>query len=104
MSDSKQLFDDQIHALAKIFNSKNEQYGDSAFYIGAPKSPFKWWMRFSDVSRKYTRLEQLTQLAAGPIRTETERVIRGNARLKLIDDYRDLAIYAIIAVAVLEEN
>jgi len=103
VNDSKQKFDDQIHALAKIFNAKNEQYGDSAFEIGDHDSSFKWWMRFSDVSRKFTRLEQLTTLAAGPVRTDAEHEFRFNAREKLVDDYRDLAIYAIIAVIVLEE-
>lgn len=104
MSDSKQLFENSISELAKIFNDKNDLYGDSAFYTGEPGSPFKWWMRFSDVSRKFTRLEQLTQLATIPIHLEEHNGQRKEARDKLIDDYKDLAIYAIIAVIVLEEK
>jgi len=104
MSDSKQKFDDAISVLAKIFKAKNDQYGDSAFETGTTGSPFKWWMRFSDVSRKFTRLESLTQLASGPTRSNHEKMMRDAAKLKLVDDYRDLAIYAIIAMIVLGED
>jgi len=101
VSDSKQLFAHAITGLAEIFIEKQKQYGDSAFHIGEPGSPFKWWMRFSDVSRKFTRLERLTMLATDPEATAAFRVA---AKDKLIDDYKDLAIYAIIAVAVLENR
>ncbi len=100
MSDSKQLFNDVISELAKIFIEKNDLYGDSAFYTGEPGSPFKWWMRFSDVSRKFTRLEQLTIGATAIPPDELNEM----AKIKLIDDYKDLAIYAIIAVAVLDRS
>ena len=94
MSDSNQLFDDVILELQKIFKHKNALYGNSAFYTGDVPS-FKYWMRLSDIRRKTTRLDQLTDMA-----------IQGvpKARKKLIADYKDLAIYAIIAVAVLEEK
>ncbi len=100
MIDSKQLFDDTVSELAKIFNDKNDLYGDSAFYTGEDGSPFKWWMRFSDVSRKFTRLEQLTIGATAIPPDELNEM----AKAKLIDDYKDLAIYAIIAIAVLEDK
>ncbi len=95
MSDSKQMFDGVISGLAKIFERKNEQYGDSAFEHSEDAPSFQLWMRLSDVRRKTTRLDRLTDLA-----------VRGNekALAKLIDDYKDLAIYAIIAVAVLERG
>jgi len=95
VNDSKQLFENVISELREIFSSKNKQYGDSAFENDQTVSHFQLWMRLSDIRRKTTRLNQLTDAAA-----------RGNhdALVKLIDDYKDLAIYAIIAVAVLEEG
>ena len=94
MNDSKQMFENVISGLREIFSEKNKQYGDSAFEKDTSVSHFQLWMRLSDIRRKTTRLNQLTDLAA-----------RGDhdALIKLIDDYKDLAIYAIIAVAVLEE-
>jgi len=94
VSDSNQMFEAVISGLRKIFREKNKQYGDSAFENDPGVSAFQLWMRLSDIRRKTTRLNQLTDLAA-----------RGDhgALDKLIDDYKDLAIYAIIAVAVLEE-
>jgi len=94
VSDSNQLFDNAISRLRKIFREKNAQYGDSAFENDPGVSSFQLWMRLSDIRRKTTRLNNLTDAAA-----------RGNRESldKLIDDYKDLAIYAIIAVAVLEE-
>ena len=94
MNDSKQMFEAVIFELREIFDSKNKQYGDSAFEDDPGVSSFQLWMRLSDIRRKTTRLNQLTDAAA-----------RGDhdALVKLIDDYKDLAIYAIIAVAVLED-
>ena len=81
-------------AICNLYLRK-AQYGDSAFEHDPGVSSFQLWMRLSDIRRKTTRLNSLTDLAA-----------RGdpNALDKLIDDYKDLAIYAIIAVAVLEEG
>lgn len=80
--------------LFDTFQHKNRQYGDSAFERNDAIESFQFWMRLSDVRRKTTRLDQLTNLAARGDR---------DAYLKLIDDYRDLAVYAIIAVMVLED-
>jgi hypothetical protein len=96
-------YDFALANIRELFRKKNAQYGDSAFYTGEDHSPFKWWMRFSDVSRKFTRLEQLTRIVTTPTHSQHEKMLVDEAREKLIDDYKDLANYAIIAVAVLEE-
>ncbi len=94
MDDSYSKFCNVICDLQDKFQEKNAQYGDSAFVHGANPS-FKYWMRLSDVRRKTARMDNLTAHA-----------VEGNkkAQKKLISDYKDLAIYAIIAVAVLEEQ
>ena len=94
MSDSLNKFDEVSFHLREMFIDKNALYGDSAFYIGHTIK-FPYWLRLSDVLRKTARLESLTEKA---IHDDKE------AQKKLIDDYKDLAIYAIIAVAVLEEQ
>jgi hypothetical protein len=94
VSDSNQMFENVISGLRKIFKDKNAAYGNSAFEHDPGVSSFQLWMRLSDVRRKTTRLNQLTDCAARGNRDSLD---------KLIDDYKDLAIYAIIAVAVLEE-
>lgn len=82
-----------VDEIYQLFLKKNEQYGDSAFEDRPGITNFQLWMRLSDIRRKTTRLDRLTDAAA-----------HGNAEAlaKLIDDYKDLANYAIIAVAVLE--
>ena len=87
-------WEDVIRQLREVFKQKNTMYGESAFYEGEIPE-FKYWMRLSDIRRKSTRLDKLTDLAA---RGDQE------ARRKLISDYKDLANYAIIAVAVLEPD
>lgn len=86
-------YDIVAEGIRRLFITKNAQYGDSAFtHSDIPK--FQYWMRLSDIRRKTTRLDSLTDLAAnGDVL----------AKRKLINDYRDLANYAIIAVAVLED-
>ncbi len=94
MDNSVDQFDGVITELREIFINKNASYGDSAFHKGEYPI-YKWWMRFSDVARKATRLEALTVAASCDNK---------DAQKKLISDYKDLAIYAIIAVAVLEDQ
>ena len=94
MKNGWQMFCDVIVELQDKFREKNRQYGDSAFKNNENVPSFQLWMRLSDIRRKTTRLDQLTHLASQGDREALD---------KLIDDYKDLAIYAIIAVAVLEE-
>lgn len=80
--------------LFDLFAEKNRQYGNSAFKNNENVPAFQLWMRLSDVRRKTVRLDQLTHLAAQGDHDALE---------KLIDDYRDLAVYAVIAIMVLED-
>ncbi len=80
-----------IDKLRRITMKKILLYGTSRY---EPRSKlFDFWMCFSDVHRKTLRLEKLTKDAsAGDMAAE----------LKLIDDYKDIANYAIMAVQILE--
>jgi hypothetical protein len=93
VSETLNKFEDVLTELQALFEKKNAQYGDSAFEDRPGISNFQLWMRLSDVRRKTVRLDSLTDHAA-----------RGDREclLKLIDDYKDLAVYAVIAVMVLE--
>lgn len=100
MADSKKNSANSIYLKAlrgiySLFLKKNKQYGDSAFENNPEVPSFQLWMRLSDVRRKTVRLDQLTSLAASG---------DSEALKKLIDDYKDLANYAVIAVAVLEKE
>lgn len=79
--------------LFQTFASKIHQYG-IGMYEGNSE-PFRYWAAYFNIRRKSLRLEQMTELA-----------IEGSlvARDKLIDDYKDIANYAIMAVQILEEK
>ena len=76
--------------LFKLTQEKINQYGTSRYNNHSPL--FNLWMCFSDVWRKVLRLEKLTHHA---VQKDDE------ALDKLIDDYRDIANYATMAVQIL---
>lgn len=90
---SLDMYDAAAAEARELFCRKNSQYGDSAFHPNNDVPAFQLWMRLSDVRRKTVRLDSLTGLAASG---------DCDALAKLIDDYRDVANYALIAVAVLQ--
>jgi hypothetical protein len=81
--------------LFDTFCLKLDQYGASRYEQHS--NQFNFWMCFSDIHRKTLRLEELTQQSLGDDPD-------GASRAKLIDDYKDIANYAIMAVQILEEN
>jgi len=93
---SLDAYDNAAGDIRDLFVKKNSLYGNSAFEASPDGiTSFQLWMRLSDIRRKTTRLDQLTSLAS-----QGDSV----ALDKLISDYKDLANYAIIAVAVLEKE
>lgn len=90
---SLEQYEKVIEEIQVLFEHKNHLYGNSAFTNNPGVPSFQLWMRLSDVRRKSARLEDLTYHASQGSR---------EALKKLISDYKDLANYAIIAVAVLE--
>lgn len=89
-------FDQVTLELSEIANAKVRQYGNSRYEQHSDQ--FNYWMCFSDVHRKTLRLEELTRIAL--LESEGRHI----ARKKLIDDYKDIANYAIMAVQILEES
>ena len=83
-----------IDKLRRVTMKKIQQYGTSRY--DGHSDGFNLWMCFSDVYRKTLRLENLTVLTV-----DCEDHV---ARAKLIDDYKDIANYAIMAVQILEEK
>jgi len=78
--------------LYTIFSSKLEQYGTGMYEEQG--WGFRRWGAFFNVRRKTLRLHQLTIRAADDT----------HALEKLIDDYKDIANYAIMAVQILEDK
>jgi hypothetical protein len=91
-----ELFNDTCGELWGVIEQKAHLYGWSRF--GPHSDQFNYWMCFSDIHRKTLRLEMLTEQA---LRNSSTNI---NAREKLIDDYRDIANYAIMAIIILEEQ
>jgi hypothetical protein len=79
--------------LRDMLRDKLKQYGTNRYE--AHNRDFNLWMAYCDVYRKFLRLEDLTRAAS----TGTESAVP-----KLIDDYKDLANYAIMAIQILEEQ
>lgn len=82
-----------VKELERTTIQKLNQYGIDRYKQHNPV--FHLWMCFSDVYRKMLRLERLTVHAADGSET---------AMKKLIDDYKDIANYAIMAVQILEKQ
>ena len=91
-------FDTVICDLRCMVEDKLDQYGTSRY--GGHSDAFNYWMCFSDIHRKILRLEALTSLACS-VSANSKDIER--AREKLIDDYKDIANYAIMAVQVLKK-
>ena len=77
-------FEHAIAALAEIRLNKCGAYGERRYEVLDPE--FNRWMCYSDVYRKFIRLEQ--QMKTGSVD-------------ELLETYRDLANYAIMAVQIL---
>jgi len=86
--------------LRSIFQKKIRQYGIGMYE--AHSNQFKYWAAFFNIRRKTLRLERLTELALQDMKYHYQEV--EEARAKLIDDYKDIANYAIMAVQILEEK
>ena len=78
--------------LLTLWTVKLKEYG-SRRYDDDNSLEFDAWMCFSDVSRKFVRLEQLTKTATK----------QGYVSDSLQDAYADLAVYAISALMILED-
>ena len=100
LSDWKDVVDNLLNIVA----DKLTAYGTER-YDEAHSDEFNLWMCFSDVYRKILRLERLTRTAAMDSKGCGDLIkIKAAARKKLIDDYKDIANYAIMAVQILEEK
>lgn len=86
-------WDKIVGHLRHVLIDKLSQYG-TARYRNSNTRRFNLWMCFSDIYRKSLRLEELTYKA---VKKNPE------ALTKLIDDYKDIANYAIMAVQILEQ-
>lgn len=85
-------FERLIDKLASMRLEKVIQYGEDRYH--EDDLEFNLWMCYSDVYRKHIRLRQLTRDAAKG----------GEVSPALIDAYRDMANYAIMALQVLERK
>jgi len=98
-------WDDVITDLRNIFIEKIRLYGIGRYQKFGDE--FNYWMCFSDVYRKTLRLEQLTIIALSDIQQGACSYSGSDvkeAQAKLIDDYKDIANYAIMAVQILEKK
>ena len=93
-ADVKKRYGEIVDGLYSVFDWKLEQYG-TGMYEDHSKS-FRFWAAYFNIRRKTLRLERLTELALSEG--------SGDIELKLIDDYKDIANYAIMAVQILEEK
>ena len=85
--------------LADIFLQKINQYGIGMYEEQSEQ--FRYWGAYFNIRRKTLRLHELTRRS---LFANDALVIRNEARDKLIDDYKDIANYAIMAVQILEER
>lgn len=86
-------FSDILDQLATVWIEKVSGYGTSRY--DEHDLAFDTWMNFSDIYRKFIRMEQLTRDTAS-----------GNkeALLALLDAYADMANYCVSALLVLERH
>ncbi len=84
----QQEYIDALQRLAAIHEEKCLAYGEGR-YDERLSQQFNRWMCFSDVYRKFIRLEQLTM---------------DEADVDLLECYTDLANYAIMAVQILSRR
>lgn len=78
----------------KIF--KVLDYGENKYVRKSTSAML--WLAYSDVWKKFIRLEKLTEGACDPARENRIKVMK-----KLRDDYMDIANYAIDAIAMIDE-
>lgn len=96
----KRRWADIVDELNDIFNEKLAQYGTGMYEEHSDN--FKYWAAFFNIRRKTLRLERLTELSLGDFELNGQEI--EESRAKLIDDYKDIANYAIMAVQILEER
>ncbi len=92
----KKRYAEIIDELYTVFDQKLNQYGTGMYEEHS--DAFKYWSSYFNIRRKTLRLETLTIHAQGSDGFAKE------SRAKLIDDYKDIANYAIMAVQILEEK
>ena len=95
----KKQYAEVIDELYDIFAAKIDQYGTDRYE--GHDDQFNYWMCFSDIYRKTLRLKRLTEISLFAKDALKER---NEARAKLIDDYKDIANYAIMAIQILEKT
>lgn len=81
-----------IANIATIRLNKVIAYGEDRY--NETDEEFNYWMCYSDVYRKYIRIKTLTKAA----------LKKGADGESLIDTYKDLANYAIMAIQILEKK
>jgi hypothetical protein len=92
------LFEKTALGLWETISRKAALYGWSRF--DSHSEQFDYWMCFSDVHRKTLRLEQLT---VGALSLPPDE-FNDRCKAKLLDDYKDIANYAIMAIIILEDR
>ena len=80
--------------LSQIHSDKIRQYGIGMYEEHS--APFRYWAAYFNIRRKTLRLMRLTEAVLSMKDDE--------AQAKLIDDYKDIANYAIMAIQILEER
>jgi len=84
--------------LRQMFCDKISQYGVGMYEEHSKQ--FRYWAAYFNIRRKTLRLERLTE---GVLRVPPDE-LNDMAKAKLIDDYKDIANYAIMAVQILENK
>lgn len=89
---TQERYEELLEELAWQRLCKVIDYGEDRYYNHG--KDFDHWMCFSDVYRKFIRLQTLTRRAVQEEEPQNE---------SLLDTYRDIANYAIMAVQILEK-
>ncbi len=84
---TQKRYEEILKELSEIRKQKVIAYGEDR-YLETDKE-FNHWMCYSDIYRKFIRLKELTKN-----QTEGE---------SLLDTYRDMANYSIMAIQILEQ-
>lgn len=87
-------YENVIAQLAEVRLRKCIEYGERRYRVDDPE--FNRWMCYSDVYRKFIRLEK--QMADVDPQAPSLGIVN------LLETYRDLANYAIMAVQLLEDE